>query len=291
MGYRPFPGVFLLVVVMLHGIAIASADDDFAAVEHRRRRSITRRRSRASRAGSAPGPCPTASLMVSFTQATGPVEGRPQAPKEVQQKLTWPPAGHPGYDMTGLDLRNVHLRSTDAGKTWKQVSADAFKSCMNGVTGEAETALADGTVVRGVWGYYLPYDPELPKTGYLQRSQRRHEDLGQARGAARPEEILGLAEANPRAARRPADRARRRGPRPRGQPHARGVQQADRAAAGRLGRQGQDLEGADRRGSRRDQPAAGPRSSTWRNSPTAICYASSAASIPRAADGSAGRAC
>jgi hypothetical protein len=88
----------------------------------------------------------------------------------VQHKLAWPPEGQPGYDMTGLDLRNVHLTSTDAGKTWKQVSADAFKSCMNGVTGEAETALADGTIVRGVWGQYLPYNPELPKTGYLERS-------------------------------------------------------------------------------------------------------------------------
>jgi hypothetical protein len=72
--------------------------------------------------------------------------------------------------MTGLDLRNVHLRSTDTGKTWQQVSADAFQSCMNGITGEAQTALADGTILRGVWGYYLPYNPELPKTGYLQRS-------------------------------------------------------------------------------------------------------------------------
>ncbi|MCX7426182.1 MAG: sialidase family protein [Planctomycetia bacterium] len=113
---------------------------------------------------------PDGSVMISFTQATGPVEGRPRAPKDVQHKLAWPPEGQPGYDMTGLDLRNVHLSSTDAGKTWKQVSADAFKSCMNGVTGEAETALADGTIVRGVWGQYLPYNPELPKTGYLERS-------------------------------------------------------------------------------------------------------------------------
>jgi photosystem II stability/assembly factor-like uncharacterized protein len=108
--------------------------------------------------------------MVSFTQATGPVDGRPKAPKDVQHTLTWPPTGQPGYDMTGCDLRNVHLRSSDGGKTWKQVSADLFKSCMNGVTGEAETALADGTIVRGVWGYYLPYNPQLPKTGYLERS-------------------------------------------------------------------------------------------------------------------------
>lgn len=113
---------------------------------------------------------PDDSLMVSFTQATGNVEGRPRAPQEVQHRLTWPPAGRPGYDMTGLDLRNVHLRSHDGGKTWKQVSADPFKSCMNGITGEAQTAIGDGTIIRGVWGYYLPYNPELPKTGYLERS-------------------------------------------------------------------------------------------------------------------------
>jgi hypothetical protein len=113
---------------------------------------------------------PGGDLMVSFTQATGPLKDRKAAPKEVQAKLNWPPKGSPGYDMTGLDLRNVHLRSTDAGKTWKEVSADPFKSCMNGVTGEAEAALPDGTVLRGVFGFYLPYDPDLPKTGFLQRS-------------------------------------------------------------------------------------------------------------------------
>ena len=114
---------------------------------------------------------PDRSLMVSFTQATGPVEVRPQAPQEVRQRLTWPPAGQSGYDMTGLDLRNVHLRSHDAGKTWQPVSADGFKSCMNEVTNEAATALADGIVLRGVFGFYLPYDPDLPQTGFLQRSR------------------------------------------------------------------------------------------------------------------------
>jgi hypothetical protein len=114
---------------------------------------------------------PDGSLITCFTQATGPVNGRIQAPRDVQHKLSWPPPGAPGYDMTGLELKNVHLRSTDSGKTWKQVSADTFKTCMNGVTGEAETALPDGTVLRGVWGYYLPYNPDLPKTGYLERSR------------------------------------------------------------------------------------------------------------------------
>ena len=65
---------------------------------------------------------PDGSLMTSFTQATGPIEGRPKAPKDVQEKLNWPPPGAPGYDMTGLELRNVHLHSTDAGKSWQQVS-------------------------------------------------------------------------------------------------------------------------------------------------------------------------
>jgi hypothetical protein len=67
------------------------------------------------------------------------------------------------------------LRSADSGKTWDQVvappgaRADAFKSYMNGVA-EGETALPDGTIIRGVFGYYLPYNPELPQTGYLERS-------------------------------------------------------------------------------------------------------------------------
>ena len=109
---------------------------------------------------------PDGSLMVPLTRATGPVMGRPKAPPEVLAKLDWTPA----YDMTGLDLRNVHLRSRDGGTTWTIVSADAFRSPMNGVTGECETALPDGAVLRGVWGHYLPYNPELPRTGFLQRS-------------------------------------------------------------------------------------------------------------------------
>lgn len=113
---------------------------------------------------------PDGDLMTCFTQATGPIKGRPQAPKEVQEKLNWPPKGAPDYDMTGLDLKNVHLRSSDAGKTWQQVSADPFKSCMNGVSGEAQTAMANGTILRGVFGFYLPYDRDIPKTGLLQRS-------------------------------------------------------------------------------------------------------------------------
>jgi hypothetical protein len=54
---------------------------------------------------------------------------------------------------------------------------------MNGVA-EGETALADGTILRGEWGWYLPYNPELPQTGYLERSTDGTKTWG------RPEVIL-----------------------------------------------------------------------------------------------------
>lgn len=148
----------------------ASSHEEFSAVEHQRQTIYHSPQSPGFTSWVAAWTMPDGSLMVSFTQATGPIEGRARAPKEVQDKLNWPPDGRAGYDMTGLDMRNVHLRSADSGKTWQQVSADAFKSCMNGVACEAQTAFQDGTVIRGVWGYYLPYNPELPKTGYLERS-------------------------------------------------------------------------------------------------------------------------
>ena len=120
---------------------------------------------------------PDESVMCSFIQATGPVSGRPKAPDDVRAYLTWPPTGHGDeYDMTGLDLRHVHLRSTDFARTWDLVSADPFKSCMNGAPGETEEAIPDesatygGVILRGVWGPYLPYDDDLPKNGFLQRS-------------------------------------------------------------------------------------------------------------------------
>ena len=115
---------------------------------------------------------PDGSVMLSCTQATGPICGRPKAPAEVRRRLDWPPTGPEdpeGYDMTGLVLENVHLHSTDFGVTWEKVSGDRMQSCMNGVTCEAEEALSDGTILRGVWGPYLPYD-DVPFDGYVQRS-------------------------------------------------------------------------------------------------------------------------
>ena len=146
-------------------VATASADE-FSAVEHQRQTIYHSPQKPGYTCWVGTWIMPGNDLMVSFTQATGPVEGRPKAPPEIMHRLSW----YPQYDMTGLDLKNVHLRSSDAGKSWKQVSADEFKTPMNGGMGEAGVALPDGTVIRGVHGFYLPYNPELPQTGYLQRS-------------------------------------------------------------------------------------------------------------------------
>lgn len=168
---RPFLSshrVYRLFILLLI-LASVSPGDEFTAVEYEHQVIYHSPQTPGFTSWVSAWSMPDGSLMTSFTQATGPVEGRPRAPKEIQVKLGWPPPGQPGYDMTGLDLRNVHLRSVDAGKTWLQVSADPFKSCMNGVA-EGETALPGGAILRCVWGHYLPYNPEVPQTGYVQRS-------------------------------------------------------------------------------------------------------------------------
>lgn len=93
---------------------------------------------------------PDDSVMCSFIQATGPAAGRPKAPEGVREYLTWPPTGHGDeYDMTGCDLRHVHLRSTDFARTWELVSADPFESCMNGAPGETEETIPDESATYG----------------------------------------------------------------------------------------------------------------------------------------------
>ena len=120
---------------------------------------------------------PDGSIMCSFIQATGPLVNRPKAPENIRKYLSWPPAGHGDeYDMTGLDLRHVHLRSTDFARTWTLVSSIPFTSCMNGAPGEVEEVIPDesaefgGVILRGIWGPYLPYDNDLPENGFIERS-------------------------------------------------------------------------------------------------------------------------
>ena len=156
----------VLLALLLFALVSPGSADEFSAVEYERQTIYHSPQTPGYTCWVGAWIMPDGDLMTCFTQATGPVEGRPKAPTEVMELLSW----YPQYDMTGLDLHNVHLRSSDAGKTWEKVSADPFKTCMNGVTGEAQSALPDGTIVRGVFGLYLPFDKDLPKTGFLQRS-------------------------------------------------------------------------------------------------------------------------
>jgi hypothetical protein len=160
-----FPAFLLIHSLGVRGLEAAD-DVAFQARDHTRKVIYHSPQSPGYTCWTGAWTMPDGSLMVAFTRAAGPVTGRPKAPPEVLAKLNWTPE----YDMTGLDLRNVHLRSWDGGTTWKTVSEDAFRSPMNGITGDCEVALSDGSVLRGVWGYYLPYNPELPRTGFLQRS-------------------------------------------------------------------------------------------------------------------------
>ena len=41
---------------------------------------------------------PDDSIMISLTQATGALESRPQAPKDILDKLSWPPGHSLRYD-------------------------------------------------------------------------------------------------------------------------------------------------------------------------------------------------
>lgn len=113
---------------------------------------------------------PDASLLIAFTQATGPLEGwRQRAPQEILKRLPTAQQDTPAYDMTGLTQENLHLRSADGGQTWARFGSDPFSSAMNGYCQGSVVALADGTLLRTAWGQALTYCDVRP-TGFLQRS-------------------------------------------------------------------------------------------------------------------------
>ena len=113
---------------------------------------------------------PDGSVMVAFTQITGPLEGwRQRAPQAVLERMPTAQQENPAYDMTGLAQENVYLRSTDGGQTWIKVSSDPFSSCLNGYCNGEVAVLADGTLLRLAWGQSLTYC-DVRSTGFLQRS-------------------------------------------------------------------------------------------------------------------------
>lgn len=111
------------------------------------------------------------SVMVTFTQATGSLEAwRPRAPKAVLHRMPKANQEIAAYDMTGLTLENIFLRSNDAGKTWQKSGAERFESCLNGMCGGGVVSLPDGSILRDIWGQDLPFW-DVPSTGMVQVSK------------------------------------------------------------------------------------------------------------------------
>lgn len=130
---------------------------------------------------------PDGIVMLSFNQATGPKDGRPRAPAEIQKKL-WPDLVDPHRDMTGLKQYIVCLRSRDSGATWNKVGQYPFRSPVNALV-VGSTGLRDGTILRAVFGTYLPYDTDLPGTGVLQRSTDGAKSWGKGACLLAPEDF------------------------------------------------------------------------------------------------------
>ena len=89
--------VFVVFAVASYSAIGVRADEaQFSAVEHTRKTIYHSPQKPGFTSWAGAWTMPDGNLMVCFTQATGPVDGRPRAPKEVQRQLSWPPRGRPG---------------------------------------------------------------------------------------------------------------------------------------------------------------------------------------------------
>jgi hypothetical protein len=117
---------------------------------------------------------PDQSLMVTFKQATGPLEGRSRSIELLKQMGS--DAKDPQRDFTGLTLANIYLRSTDGGKTWTKTAEEGFPGPLDRPSwGGSHIALAGGAILRAIDGSQLPLVPDLPRRIYFEQSR----DLGQ----------------------------------------------------------------------------------------------------------------
>jgi hypothetical protein len=121
---------------------------------------------------------PDQSLMVTFKQATGPLERRPRS-VELFKKMG-ADIKDPQRDFTGLTLANIYLRSTDAGATWQKTAEEAFPGPLDRPSwGGSHVALAGGSILRAIDGSQLPLVPDIPRRIYFERS----DDLGATWGS------------------------------------------------------------------------------------------------------------
>ncbi len=120
---------------------------------------------------------PDQSLMVTFKQAIGPLEGRPRSIELLKQLGS--DAKDPQRDFTGLTLANVYLRSTDGGATWTKTAEEPFPGPLDRPSwGGSHIALAGGAILRAIDGSQLPLVADLPRRIYFEQSR----DLGKTWG-------------------------------------------------------------------------------------------------------------
>ena len=113
---------------------------------------------------------PDKSLMICFTQNTGPLEGRGRAPEKIRQQF-YPFLEKPLRDATDLEKAILFFRSTDGGATWNKTGEIPFIGPMAYCgPGGQEVLLKDGSILKGIYGYFQPLNPEVPQSAYLLRS-------------------------------------------------------------------------------------------------------------------------
>jgi hypothetical protein len=113
---------------------------------------------------------PDKSMMIDFTQNTGPVEGRPRASAEALKKFPMLNE-RPQRDATGLTKATLFFHSTDNGQTWTKTGEVGFEGpCAYNAPGGQDLALGDGSILKGFFGYFEPATPDAPQTAYLRRS-------------------------------------------------------------------------------------------------------------------------
>jgi hypothetical protein len=106
--------------------------------------------------------------ILTFCEATGPMNGRERAPAEIARRMPGD-FQNPSRDFTGLTLENVVLTSGDGGQTWREEARERFRSCLNFNVAGGLMTLHDGSLLRSVWGQVMGYD-RMPPTGFVQRS-------------------------------------------------------------------------------------------------------------------------
>ncbi len=130
---------------------------------------------------------PDGSVMVTFCQATGPLEGRPRAAEKTQKRLSVE-ITDPRRDMTGLDQQIIYLRSNDGGETWKRLGERPLLHNPVNVAASGTTCLGDGTLLRAFFGGYVYYD-DVPETGVVQRSTDTAKTWDRLRSVLAPEKF------------------------------------------------------------------------------------------------------